>query len=126
MKIYVGHSRDFDYMNELYLPIINSNVNAKAEFIFPHLSDKTFNSKEIIENADLFIAEISIPSLGLGIEIGRAEMQNKKILCIYKETVQIPSSIKYVNVELLSYSDKNDMIEKIDKYINENLINYVR
>ena len=126
MKIYVGHSKAFDYMNELYLPIINSNINEKVEFIFPHLSDKTFNSKKIIEEADLFIAEISIPSLGLGVEIGRAEMQNKKILCIYKETAQIPSSIKYVNVELLSYRDKNDMIEKIEKYINENLISYVK
>ena len=119
MKIYVGHSRTFDYMNELYLPIINSNINEKAEFIFPHLSDKTFNSKEIIKEVDLFIAEISIPSLGLGIEIGRAEMQNKKILCIYMETAVIPSSIKYVNVDLLSYRNKKDMIEKIDKYINE-------
>ena len=119
MKIYVGHSRDFDYMNELYLPIINSNINEKAEFIFPHLSDKTFNSKEIIEGVDLFIAEISMPSLGLGIEIGRAEMKNKKILCIYNETAKIPSSIKYVDVDLLSYRDKSDMIEKIDKYISE-------
>lgn len=119
MKIYVGHSRDFDYMNELYLPIINSSVNDKAEFIFPHLSDKTFNSRDIIEGADLFIAEISLPSLGLGIEIGRAEMQNKKILCIYKETAKIPSSIKYVNVELLSYRDTEDMVCKIEQYISK-------
>lgn len=110
MKIYVGHSRDFDYMNELYLPIINSNISEKAEFILPHLSNKTFNSGDVIEEADLFIAEISIPSLGLGIEIGRAEMQNKKILCIHKENAQIPSSIKYVNVELLAYRDTEDMI----------------
>ena len=38
------------------------------------------NSKEVIEKSDLFIAEISRPALGLGIEIGRAEIKNKKIL----------------------------------------------
>ena len=119
MKIYVGHSKDFDFMNELYMPIINSELGKKEEFIFPHLTEKTFNSKEVIEQSDLFIAEISYPSLGLGIEIGRAEMKNKRILCICKETARIPSSLKYVNVELLAYKDKEDMVQKIEDYLKK-------
>ena len=98
MKIYIGHSNDFNFKEELYLPIINSKLNEENQFIFPHLSDKTFNSKEIIEQSDLFIAEVSRQSLGLGIEIGRAEMINKRIL--------------------LAYKDAEDMICKIEEYIN--------
>ena len=117
MKIYIGHSNDFDFKEELYNPIINSKLNDKIDFIFPHLTSKTFNSIDIIEKADLFIAEVSRPSLGLGIEIGRAEMKNKKILCIYNENFKEPTSLKYVNVDILKYKDKEDMICKIEKYI---------
>lgn len=117
MKIYIGHSTDFDFKEELYIPIMNLKLNKKNEFIFPHLTNKTFNSKDIIEQSDLFIAEVSRPSLGLGIEIGRAEIKNKKILCIYNEKFKVPSSLKYVNVDVLGYRDTEDMISKIEEYL---------
>ena len=117
MKIYIGHSNDFNFKEELYMPIMNSKLNEENQFIFLHISDKTFNSKEFIEKSDLFIAEVSRPSLGLGIEIGRAEMKNKKILCIYNEKFKEPSSLKYVNVDILEYRDTEDMICKIEEYI---------
>ena len=116
MKIYVGHSTNFDYKNELYKPILESNLVNKYEFVFPHLN-KNFNSKEIIEQSDLFIAEVSYPTLGLGIEIGRAEMNNKNILCIYKADAKISSSLKYVNVDLLLYENEIDLVNKISNYI---------
>ena len=119
MKIYIGHSKDFNFKEELYMPIINSRLNEENEFVFPHFDDKTFNSKEVIEESDLFIAEVSRPSLGLGIEIGRAEEKGKKILCIFNEKYKVPSSLKYVNVDLLGYNDVNDMINKIGEYINK-------
>ena len=121
MKIYIGHSTDYNFMDELYNPIMNSKLKDKAEFIFPHLTDETFNSKELIEQSDLFIAEVSKPSLGLGIEIGRAEMKNKKILCIYNEKNKISSCLKYLDVDVLSYTDQKDMISKIAEYIERRL-----
>ena len=117
MKIYVGHLKKSDYMNELYLPIINSELGKREEFIFPHLSEETFNSQEVIEQVDLFIAEISSNSTGLGIEIGRAEVKGKKILCICNEKSKMPSCLKYVNVDTLYYKDSIDMVSKIEKYI---------
>ena len=119
MKIYVGHSNDFDFKEELYMPIINSKLYKENEFIFPHLTNQAFNSKEIIEKSDLFIAEVSKASLGLGIEIGRAEMKNKKILCIYKNCFKEPLSLKYVKVDVLGYKDREDMILKLEEYIEK-------
>ena len=95
MKIYVGHSTKYDYKNEIYKPLLDSILSKKVEFILPHNTDKTFNSKEVIENSNLFIAEISEPSLGLGIEIGRAEMKGKKILCMCNDKDKVPSSLKH-------------------------------
>ncbi|MBQ8891952.1 MAG: hypothetical protein IJ068_03700 [Bacilli bacterium] len=121
MKIYVGHSTNYDYVNELYKPILKSDLVKEHEFIFPHLNNN-FNSNEVINNSDLFIAEISYPTLGLGIEIGRAETNNQKILCIYKDGVKISSSLKYVNVDLLSYLDEKDLVDKIGNYISKKSI----
>lgn len=117
MKVYMGHSNNFNFKEELYNPIINSKLYKKNNFIFPHLTNQTFDSKEVIEQSDLFIAEVSRPSLGLGIEIGRAEMKNKKILCIYNEKFKKPSSLKYVNVDILEYKNTEDMICKIEEYL---------
>ena len=72
----------------------------------------------VIEKSDLFIAELTYPSTGLGIEIGRAEMKGKRILCICNENSKLPSSLKYVNVDTLYYKDSEDMIKKIEKYID--------
>ena len=121
MKIYIGHSRNFDYKKELYEPIINSELFKEEEIIFPHLTDKVFDTNKVIEASDLFIAEVSYPSLGLGIEIGRAEMKNKNILCICQSDKKIPSCLKYVKADCLVYIDEKDLINKISKYIKSKI-----
>ena len=119
MKIYIGHSRNYDYEKKLYKPILDSELSKEHEIIFPHIGEKTFNTKSIIEESDLFIAEVSVPSLGLGIEIGRAEQIGKKILCIYKKGEKVSSSLKYVDAILIEYNDEKDMIDKIKKEIEK-------
>lgn len=119
MKIYVGHSNDWNYENELYNPILKSELNKKHDIILPHLNNRSFDTKKVIEEADLFIAEVSRPSLGLGIEIGRAEQIGKKILCIYKKGEKVSSSLKYVDASLIEYNDEKDMIDKIKKEIEK-------
>lgn len=120
LKIYVGHSTRYDYKNMLYMPLLESNLSNNIEFILPHYQKNINDSKDIINSSDLFIAEISEPSIGLGIEIGRAESNNKKILCIYNEKKEISSSIKFINADIFSYQDNIDMINKIEKYLKEN------
>lgn len=36
-------------------------------------------------SSDVVVAEVSIPSLGVGYELGRAVEQKKKILCLYRK-----------------------------------------
>ena len=38
-----------------------------------------------LAGADLIVAEVSIPSLGVGYELGRAESLGKPTLCLYRE-----------------------------------------
>lgn len=44
-----------------------------------------FQHWEWLTTADVIVAEVTTPSLGVGYEIATAEYLNKKILCIYRQ-----------------------------------------
>jgi hypothetical protein len=44
-----------------------------------------YNSRESLKTVDIFIAEVSYPATGLGIEIGFTSLYGKRILCISKK-----------------------------------------
>jgi len=120
MKIYVAHSTKYNFKEELYLPLRNSSLNEKHDIILPHEnSSEPFNSKELFENGcDLIIAEVSLPSIGRGIELGWANMKNIRVRCFYKKGSQVSGSIKAVTNKIIEYEDKEDLIGKISNAIN--------
>ena len=117
MKIYIGHSRAFDFITELYQPIKESSLVSKHEIIFPHEVPVEKNSKEIIKDCDLMIAEVSFPSTGLGIELGWASDAQCPILCISKQGSKVTSSLQFVCKNFIEYSGGEDMIEKLDQIL---------
>lgn len=58
-----------------------------AEEIANTLSDREIHDRDLrwLEEADLVIAEVTTPSLGVGYEIGRAVAMDKKVVCLYRE-----------------------------------------
>jgi len=50
------------------------------------LNDKFIHDRDIewLLSADVLVAEVTTPSLGVGYEIGRALENGKKILCLYR------------------------------------------
>lgn len=118
MKIYFGHSKHFDYKKGIYEPIRNSELNKKHEIIFPHETEEFINSKNIIKDCDLMIAEATYPATGLGIELGWAEILGKPVLCIYKKGSKTPGSLKVVTNDFIEYTDSEDLIKKIEEFIN--------
>ncbi len=121
MKIYVAHSRSFDFQKELYEPIQNSSLVKEHDFIFPHSeSGEPLSSKELFQNGcDLIIAEVSYPATGLGIELGWADMLKIPVVCIYKKDSKISGSIKTVTNIFLEYSDAGDLIAKVARAIQK-------
>ncbi len=118
MKIYVCHSSSFDFKNELYLPLRNSKLNEENEIILPHEIEGQFiNSKEIIRDSDLILAEVSFCSTGQGIELGWAEMFEKRVIFIYKTVSKFSSSLKVVSDEFIEYEDMDDLIDKLSQMI---------
>ncbi len=119
MKIYISHSSNYDFINELYNPLKNSEIHKNNEVFFPHDSEPV-NTKNIIGNFDLVIAEVSFPTTGQGIELGWADFCNVPIFCINKFGSKISSALKLITNNFIEYSNKSDMILQIMDFINKN------
>lgn len=120
MRIYVTHSTSFDFRNDLYDPIRNSELNSKHEIVLPHENSiGLFDSKSYLDNCNLVIAEVSYPSTGQGIELGWADIKSVPIVCIYKVGATISGSLKAVCQEILEYTSTSDMVSKIAGLIDK-------
>jgi hypothetical protein len=122
MRIYVSHSRNFDFKKELYEPLENSGLD--LEFIFPHKdSEDAFDSKSLFTNkgCDLVLAEGSYQSTGQGIELGWANILGVKIISIYKAGSQLSNSLKTISEDVIEYADSNDLINKLFVYFKQNI-----
>ncbi len=100
MKIYfAGSIRGGRDDRALYAEIITL-LKQYGTVLTEHIGDDTLSSygqtsmtdKEIydkdttwIDEADVVIAEVTTPSLGVGYEIGYAEGKNKKIILLYRQ-----------------------------------------
>jgi hypothetical protein len=116
MKIYIAHSREFDFKKELYEPIKKSPLYKKYEIILPHeKSDKPFSTKDLFqEKGNMLVADISKPSTGLGIELGWANAFGNRIICVYKKGAIFSDSIKTVTKEFIEYENPADLISKLE------------
>ena len=116
MRIYIAHSREFDFKNELYVPIRNDEELKEQEFILPHeISDVSSNTRDFYKDIDLIIAECSYPSIGLGIEIGWAFDDNIPVYCIHKKGTKVSGSIYAITQNIFEYKDIDEMLEIIEK-----------
>ena len=117
-KIYVGHSKDFNFIEELYQPLRDSELNKHFEIILPHeQSEKPFNSREELKNVSYMIAEVTYPATGLGIEIGWALMLGVPVIAIYKTGTKISSSVRMLAQEVIEYSTVKELIEKLSQSV---------
>ncbi len=117
MKIYVGHSSGFNFKEELYKPLRESELNTKHKIVLPHEdSSEPFNSKEFLQNCDLMIAEVSFPSTGLGIELGWANFLGVPILFVYKKGARVSGSLKVVSDKFIEYETQEALIAKLQTH----------
>ena len=137
MKIYfAGSIRGGRGDSSLYLKIIEYLKNF-GEVLTEHVGDNLITSRgentlddtaihdrdmDWLIEANIIIAEVTNPSLGVGYEIGRAIQYNKKIMCLYRElentklSAMISGSDKVINIK---YNNLEDLKLLIDKHIKK-------
>ena len=113
MRIFVSHAQAFDFKNKLYNPLIYSTLNNEHQIFFPHESKAETNTYNEIVNSDLVIAEVSEPSIGVGIELGWAHSLKVPIICLYSRRVKPSKSLKYLTKMFVEYRNIEDMMSKL-------------
>lgn len=118
--VYFGHARSFDYEKEWYEPIRNLVLESETEVLLPHDAEgESRSTKELFEKGcDLFVAEVSYPSTGLGMELGYADVFHVPIVCFFKQGVRISNSLKRVTENFIEYSDTSDLQKKLQKIMS--------
>ncbi len=99
-------------LNEDVVPI--NNAEEVAEEIYRHCT-------ECLEQADIVICEVSVPSLGVGYEIGYAERMKKPILCLYdmggRKTSDMILGNPYLTVE--GYHTIEEAKQRVNAYFEK-------
>lgn len=120
MNIYIAHSRDFDYQNELYAPLRASAVLPQNNLILPHETEHhTNNTREFYRSLDLVIAEVSYPATGLGIELGWAADDNVPIYCLHQKDHKPSGSLYAVSDKFYEYETSEELVEVVTSIISQ-------
>ena len=134
LKIYFcGSIRGGRDDQELYYQLIKF-LQTKGEVLTVHIGDKDVaadhnkTDREIylrdmkwLEEADVVIAEVSTPSLGVGFEIAEALHQDKKILCLSqsKKHARLSALIAGCpDLPVLVYSKINEAENAVEDFIS--------
>lgn len=89
-----------------------------------NISDYTIfeNLETELNQADLVFAEFTVPSLGVGYEIGYADSHKKRIIGIYDKTVtpKITTMLRgNKRLKIIPYTDINEIITNLESIIKE-------
>ena len=88
---------------------ITNEAYQEDEEIYKDLEEKLIN-------ADIIFAEVSIPSLGVGYELGFADKLGKKIIAIYDEnyTPKVSTMIRgNKRIQLIAYKNIQEIFDKL-------------
>lgn len=75
-----------------------------------------------LKRADLVFAEVTVPSLGVGYEIGHADKTNKRIICVYDKTVtpKLTTMLRGNNrLKIIPYTNINEIINNLENILKE-------
>lgn len=122
MEIYLGHSTNFDFGNQLYELIKDTHFAEQHNIVLPHEdSDELFDSYTFFkDNCDLFIAEVSRPSTGLGIELGWADELDVPIMCIHRQSTNPTGALVAVTDDenIHGYKNGEHLIEILEQELD--------
>ena len=99
--------------------IIDEDVLKKEEF---QSDEEIFKGlEEWLKSADIVFAEVTVPSLGVGYELGYADKLGKKIIAIYdlNEIDKVSTMIRgNKRIKLIGYNNISEIIDKLEEILN--------
>lgn len=136
MKIYfAGSIRGGDEDREIYHTLIGG-LQQFAEVLTEHVGDPALTDQgedtkpdveifqrdvEWIREADIIVAEVTVPSLGVGYELGIGESLGKPVICLYREKDETQLSAMIVGnpcFQVKVYQDVDAAVEMVREFID--------
>lgn len=119
LKVYFVHSSKLDYKNLIYRFVITSSVCINHELMLPYTKEyQNKYVKELMAEADIIIAEVSNPNLGLIYELKLLSKITKPIKYI-SLTNEIPDKLKKLIPEIEYITEDKSYIQIIENFIKQ-------
>lgn len=120
MNIYISHSGAYDYENQLYKPIKESELSKIHHFFLPHEPENMDTDAKVeLRQTDVLVAESSLPSTGQGIELAQADAASVPIICFFKTGSRPSSSLRFVTNKIIEYSNTHDLFAKLQVELDQ-------
>lgn len=90
------------------------------------MTDEEIYQRDInwINESDIVIAEVTRPSLGVGYEIGYAELKGKKIVCLYRDIGSGKNLSAMISgnstLKVIKYKEVKELSGLFDKVFDQN------
>ena len=98
--------------------IIDEDILEKEKF---QSDEEIFKKLEnYLKNIDIVFAEVTVPSLGVGYELGFADQLGKKVIAIYDMNVvsKVSTMIRgNKRIKLIGYHNISEIINKLDEIL---------
>lgn len=119
LKIYFIHSTKYDYNNLFYRFILSSPICLSHELMLPYTKEYQGKYvKDLINEADIIIAEINKSSFGLKYELKLISKINKPVKYISLSN-EIPKNLKKIVPEIESITEDKSFIQIIENFIKK-------
>lgn len=134
IKLYfAGSIRGGRVMQPFYAHIIQYLQNSGYEVLSEHVGSELSSSGETLDEttiyqrdiawineADAVIADVTVPSLGVGYEVAYAQFVAKKsVLCVAQSQTNVSAMIKGSGVKLLSYDHPEHLEATVDWWLDK-------
>lgn len=109
---------------EKYGVVLNKQIadlNTIANEVFQNDEDIYNDLEEKLKKADIVFAEVSVPSLGVGYELGFADRLGKRIIAIYDEnyTNKVSTMIRgNKRIRLIPYKNIEEILKNMKELLN--------
>jgi len=99
----------------------DNNLSSKGQAQF---SDKYIHDRDLkwLRNSDVLIAEVTLPSLGVGYEIGIATSEKTPIIALFKNNTKKRLSAMISgseSIRVIEYSEVEELFSKLDDMLNK-------
>ena len=117
-RIYFIHSRKIDYNDLIYLPVLRSEVLHTHELMLPESENlKNVYYKDLINDADLIVVELSNPDLGFNMELKQAILSKKPILALANKKIGFDTKYQKLLKNVYGYETEKEFREYVEKFV---------